>query len=147
MYHCASAAALLASASEHKSSTLVSSTLLSSQQQQLYTTIWVGPPSYHISSLSSPPLLCGTDNNWLMRFLFSGNPSMWHEVIYHLRSFIPIFKDLPMLGRMGPQHSRHNYSFNFSIRIFGSVNSISCVTSYLTLGYSYLVCVKRLSSH
>ena len=45
-----------------------------------YAIIWVGLPSDHTSSSRSPPLLCVADNIWLMRFLFSGNPSM-HEVI------------------------------------------------------------------
>ena len=54
-----------------------------------------------------------------------------------------------MLAHMELQHPRHNHSFNFSIRIFGSVNNIPCIMGCLNLsyGYSYLVGSEWLNLH
>ena len=54
-----------------------------------------------------------------------------------------------MLAHMGLQHQCHNYAFNFSIRIFGSVNNIPSIVKCLNLsyGYSYLVGNEWLNLH
>ena len=56
---------------------VVSKTCIHHNNFSLYTIIWLGSPSDHISGSRTPPLLCIMDNNWLMRLLFSGNSSMY----------------------------------------------------------------------
>ena len=83
---------------------VVSKTCIHHNNFSLHTIIWIGPSFDHALSSRSPPLLCFNDNNWLMRFLFSGNLSM-HEVIIisiiyiHSSQFSKIYRCWVVWGR------------------------------------------------